>query len=290
MEPWNKIVVLLHQKGYQNIDLKIILRRWCKLLGNNMMIPNEQDKIYRTINNVLRMLKAKVNQEGQGVFLELLRCLLHEEYFDVDELNQLLLDIQLPYHYTLNENTVLQNGVFKPGYKKGGGESMEREYDRIFISHSYEDRNTADAFVELLEDIGLGVDEIFYSSLTEYGVSLGKNIADTIKREFIDKKVFVVFMLSQNYYNSIMCLNEMGAAWVMQHDYSSIILPGYEYQDIKGAIDAGRIGIKLDGARMEVKARLIEFRDQMQKGFCLPKLDERIWNRKVEDFLKKVKG
>lgn len=289
MEVWNEIVTILHQKKYREADLKIILRRWSKLSGNSVPIPSERERIYRTINNVLRMLKTKAGREGETILLETLRCLLHEEYFDADELNQFLKDIRLPYHYVVDAGTLLQNGVFKLGYKKDKGEKqMEREYDRVFISHSYQDREIVKAFVELLEDIGLGVDEIFYSSLAEYGVSYGENIADAIKREFTDKRIYVVFMLSSNYYKSPMCLNEMGAAWVMQHAYSSVLLPGYEYEDVRGAIDAGRIGMKLDGDQAELRSRLIEFRDQMQKGFCLKKMDERVWNRKVDDFLKKT--
>lgn len=288
MEKWNKIVEILHNKPYQNSDLRIILRRWCKILGNSIVIPNEQDKIYRTINNVLRMLKVRVGQEGHNVFLEILRCLLHDEVFGIDDLNQLLIDMQLPYHYILGGNVLLQNGMFKQGYKEEGDKMIERAYDRIFISHSYEDRDKVKPFVELLEDMGIGIDEIFYSSLAEYGVSLGENIVDAIKKEFTDKKIYVVFMLSHNYYSSVMCLNEMGAVWVMQHAYSTILLPGYEYKEIKGAIDAGRIGIKLDGDQSELKSRLIEFRNQIQQGFCLPKMDERVWNRKLNSFIKKM--
>lgn len=183
----------------------------------------------------------------------------------------------------------MQNGVFVPENPVESEEHLPaRSYDRVFISHAYQDRNVVQAFVELLEDIGLGPDEIFYSSLAEYGVAHGENIADAIKREFMDKKIYVVFMLSENYYQSAMCLNEMGAAWVLQRAYSSVLLPGFEYRSIKGAIDAGRIGMKLDGDEMELKSRLIEFRNLIQEGLGLKKLDERIWNRKVEDFLKKI--
>lgn len=288
MDVWNRIVELLYQKDYSATDLKIILRKWQKILGNNTQIHNEPDRIYKAMTNALRLLKTNEGKNGEAHIPEILRCLLHEKHFSVSELNKVLEDFRLPYQYVLSGKTSLQGGIFRLKHVNLGEEIMQRQYDRLFISHSYEDRNIIEAFVELLEDIGLGSNEIFYSSLPEYGVSLDENIADAIKREFTDKKVYTVFMLSQNYYNSVMCLNEMGAVWVMQHSYSSVLLPGYEFKEIRGAIDAGRIGIKLDGERSEVRSRLIEFRDRIQKGFCLQKLDERVWNRKLDKFFSKI--
>ena len=40
-------------------------------------------------------------------------------------------------------------------------------------------------------------------------------------------------MLSKNYYNSPACLNEMGAAWVLKSDYQSILIPPFDFENIK---------------------------------------------------------
>lgn len=122
------------------------------------------------------------------------------------------------------------------------------------------------------------------------GYPWGENIVDTIKNRLFGKKVHVIFMLSQNYYTSVMCLNEMGAAWILQHTYTSILLPGYEYRNIKGAIDAGKVGIKLDGDPAELRARLIQLRNQIQKEFRLPPMDEITWNRKLDYFMNCIKA
>lgn len=290
MGEWNRIAEIVRQEGYSDVELQAILRELYNLLEGDLSIPCERELLFRAINRALRMLKVKVEEqgkkEGTKILLETLRYLLHREFFNVDALNLLLRELKVPYHYVLNENTPLQRGVFKSGYIKEHKEKMK--FDRIFISHSSKDREIANAFVGLLEDIGLGVDEIFYSSLTEYGVSLGENIVDTIKRELSNKKVHVVFLLSQNYYDSVICLNEMGAAWVMQHTYTSILLPGYEYKNIQGAIDAGRIGIKLDSNQAELRDRLVEFRNQIQNEFALASLDERKWNRKLDEFFERI--
>ena len=92
-------------------------------------------------------------------------------------------------------------------------------------------------------------------------------------------------MLSENYYNSVACLNEMGAAWVLQASYTSLLLPGFDYSEIRGGINAGRISIKLDSDEREAFARLTELKDKIQSGFNLKRIDERKWNRKVYEFL-----
>lgn len=170
------------------------------------------------------------------------------------------------------------------------GNENQQKFDCLFISHSCEDRKISDAFVEFMESIGLSQNQIFYSSMPEHGIPLGENIVDAIKSKLFGKKVHVIFMLSQNYYTSVMCLNEMGAAWILQHTYTSILLPGYEYRNIKGAIDAGKIGIKLDGDPAELRARLIQFRSQIQEEFCLPPIDEITWNRKLDNFMNYIKA
>ena len=49
--------------------------------------------------------------------------------------------------------------------------------------------------------------------------------------------LFFIMMLSKNYYKSSVCLNEMGAAWVKQSAYQSILLPGFQYTKIEGAVN-----------------------------------------------------
>jgi hypothetical protein len=44
-------------------------------------------------------------------------------------------------------------------------------------------------------------------------------------------------MLSQNFYQSPACLNEMGAVWIKQSRCFSMLLPGFKHEDIKGVIN-----------------------------------------------------
>lgn len=289
MDVWGQIAVILPQKEYSDSNLKAILRGWCNLLNDCFVIPNEREVIFQVMYRTLQKLKIQ-SKEDQNVVLEALRCMLHNTYFNVDELNRFLAESRVPYHYVLKKDLPLLSGEFKSGYKRGRKKQMNDKYNCLFISHAYADHDTVDTFVEFLTDIGVPDDQIFYSSWPEYGVDLGENIVDTIKIRLSGKKVHVIFMLSQNYYNSAMCLNEMGAAWILQHSYTSVLLPGFEYENMKGAIDTRRCGMKLDENQNDLKVRLIQFRNQLQKEFCLPQLDEMKWNRKLDRFLSSIEA
>lgn len=96
-------------------------------------------------------------------------------------------------------------------------------------------------------------------------------------------------MLSKNYYKSVACLNEMGATWILQKKYTSILLPGFVFEQIKGAVNAGKVGIKLDGMENDIKYRLKQLRDNLQLEFELEDISDRQWYRYVDTFIEKIK-
>lgn len=116
---------------------------------------------------------------------------------------------------------------------------------KIFISHSTEDKKYVDMFVSLLKKFGFQEQNIFYSSDISQGVEPGELIMDRLKEELTHNPI-VVYFLSQNYYTSVVCLNEMGASWLASQDHYPIALPGFLSQDIKGAINRDRLTIFLN--------------------------------------------
>ena len=85
--------------------------------------------------------------------------------------------------------------------------------NKIFISHSSEDKQLIDEFVDkiLRLSCGFNTSDIIYTSRQSTGVSLGDGIPQFIK-ENIKTSSLVFFMISPNYRQSEVCLNEMGAA------------------------------------------------------------------------------
>lgn len=172
---------------------------------------------------------------------------------------------------------------------------MEKREDKkmlkskIFISHSSEDLKYVEPFVELLADIGLTDDNLFCSSVPDYAIPLNQDIYDYLSSLFHNYKLYVVFMLSKNYYESPACLNEMGAAWVLKSEYTSILLPGFEYKEIKGAVNPNKIGMKLDDEEELLKKRLGELKNLMSKEFAINVPDMR-WEKKRNDFIEMMKS
>lgn len=108
---------------------------------------------------------------------------------------------------------------------------------KIFISHSEKDIAYVSKFVELLEKIGVKQEHLFCSSVAGYQIPMSDNDEDDIykylREQFRDHELFVIYMLSKDYYKSAVCLNEMGAAWVLKTAYQSILLPKTDFSKVK---------------------------------------------------------
>ena len=85
---------------------------------------------------------------------------------------------------------------------------------KIFISHSSQDAVYAESIVKFLINIGVKREQIFCSSVDGCGIRLGANIPETIRKEFLENDIYAIMLLSENYYASAICLNEMEAAWI----------------------------------------------------------------------------
>lgn len=156
-------------------------------------------------------------------------------------------------------------------------------FDRIFISHSSDDLKYVEPFVKLVEFIGLNKENMFCSSIHGYGIPLSQNIYEYLKSEFNDKNILVIMILSDNYYNSKPCLNEMGATWVMSKDYVAILVGGFEFNQIQGSVDPQKIGFKISDVN-----RLDEFKDKLLDGLKLPNIHPDEWVKERDNFLKTI--
>lgn len=159
--------------------------------------------------------------------------------------------------------------------------SVPKFFDRVFISHSSKDLDVVAPFVKMLSSLGLDNSKLFCSSVEGYGIPLGENIYDYLKLEFTEKNTLVVMIMSDNYYNSKPSLNEMGAAWVMSKEYVHILIKGFEFNQIEGAVDPQKIGFKI-----EDKYRLNEFKDKLIKELRLPHVAN--WPQIRDEFLSKI--
>ncbi len=107
--------------------------------------------------------------------------------------------------------------------------------------------------------------------------------------EFLQSDLHIVYMLSDDYYCSPVSLNEMGAAWAMKHKWTGILMPGFPFSKIDGCIDRAQISIKLDDTDTRtLNFRLGELKDNLITEFELRPMSSAIWERKRDEFLKRV--
>lgn len=153
---------------------------------------------------------------------------------------------------------------------------------KIFISHSSEDKTIVDLFKNIILNAGLGIQDtdIAYTSAPETGVPTGGNIPRYIKENIADSD-FVFFMISDNYRESEVCLNEMGAAWALDKNVKPLLLHNVPFKSV-GWLYGMNLCAKIDDAE-----RLDELRDEfLEKYASCPKTV--VWNRQKAEFLAKM--
>lgn len=119
---------------------------------------------------------------------------------------------------------------------------------KIFISHSYNDRLIGEALVELLTGIGIKNSEIIFTSNKAYGIPGGQNIFDWLKSQILEKPC-IIYLLSDDYYRSVACLNEMGASWITGNKQLALYTPNFDLNSKNfqsGALDPRAIAYSIN--------------------------------------------
>ncbi|MGH1444791.1 MAG: toll/interleukin-1 receptor domain-containing protein [Cognatishimia sp.] len=155
---------------------------------------------------------------------------------------------------------------------------------KIFISHSSKDAVYGRALVELLTGVGIDHESIVFTSDTSYGIPVGKNIFDWLKAQISDRP-FVIFLLSAEYYSSVACLNEMGAAWIVENQHATIFTPSFDLDEANfrnGALDPREIGFYIND-----EDRVTEFIETLKLNFSIT-TKQVVINQKRREFLARV--
>jgi hypothetical protein len=194
------------------------------------------------------------------------------------------------------ETKLIENGIinaFSFGDIRTSLKVLKDNYSRppkIFISHKSEDEAFVKALVKLLRlYIGSEAEKIFCSSVPTYKIGIGKEIFPEIKSQFEGNDIFMIIVHSPRYYQSSVCLNEMGAAWIQDTECYSFLTADCEYDDMKGVIDSKFISIKVNAE--DATDRMNEFIYKVLNFFNLPQLKLSVFSRWKSDrneFLKEV--
>lgn len=168
-------------------------------------------------------------------------------------------------------------------------EKTKEKQPLLFISHSSADEGIASALVTMLRTLGFNKDNLFCSSVPGYDIAEGEDIYETLASKFTDYNIYVIFLLSDNYYMSAACLNEMGATWVLKAKYSTLVCPGFAIPEIKGAVNPSKMAVVLGDAK-RVNGKLNQLKDHLIEFFHLPEIeDDTIWENDRNTFLESIK-
>lgn len=115
---------------------------------------------------------------------------------------------------------------------------------KIFISHNSKDANKIN---ELVKSLKILKKEVFYSSKASTNtIDCGQDFYEKIKEEISNSEV-VLFMVSDNFYNSIPSLIEVGMAYSLGKKMIPIGLSGGNYKNLlKGVFNTNQKLICLD--------------------------------------------
>ena len=158
----------------------------------------------------------------------------------------------------------------------------------IFLSHCSKDKKYGDALEYFITGLGLKKSQLIYSSHPLHKIPLDANIYDYLRKN-INKNVFMIILWSNDYLESPACLNEMGAAWVAQTDYTNIYVPDFEFGNRKYhecAVDTRKMGAVLKNDQ-HCKTAMLELKNKIQEIFSLEN-DEVKVNYLLDEFMKKI--
>jgi len=159
----------------------------------------------------------------------------------------------------------------------------------VFISH----RGTQEAFVtelvELFEKCGFTGENLFCSSVPGFNIGLDKDIVETLRKKFVEYDLYVVYVFSNDFFESAYCLNEMGAAWVLQVDNSIIVTRDMDESKIDGVVNKTKIRISFKDTDLQLKTRMIELRDKLLDFAGLKRVTDINWTRYYEKFIGEVR-
>ncbi len=126
---------------------------------------------------------------------------------------------------------------------------------KIFISHSNKDKVLVQKFIDHVLMLGLGIkrEEIFCTSLDGMGIKSGEDFKKAIYTELEGAKA-VFQIITKNYKSSEVCLNEMGAAWLMKSTVIPLVAPPFNY-------DIGFIHASTQQLRLQEKNDLLKLYD-----------------------------
>lgn len=151
----------------------------------------------------------------------------------------------------------------------------------IFISHAGNDREIIKVFIDwiLKHFMGLRDENIVCTSFEANTLYVGSSIQQYIK-EKIETSDVVLSMVSQNYKNSEICMNEVGAAWALQKTIMQIVLPDADFDSLGWLLETSK------AAKITDLDSISLFVESLCEKISLPQPKLASWQSSSKEYLK----
>lgn len=172
--------------------------------------------------------------------------------------------------------------------KKEIGTEEKKMYSKIFLSHNSYDKKYGDAIRNLLMSLGLRKEQLIYTSHPLHKIPTGNNIFEYLKQN-IQKDILVIFLWSNEYLKSAACLNEMGAAWIIESDYINMYTPDFDFNNSQYhncAVDTRKMGVVLKHDE-NCKMGMVELKQKLFQNLGLV-IDEQEWIYSLDEFMSNI--
>lgn len=152
---------------------------------------------------------------------------------------------------------------------------------KIFISFSSKDSIVLKSFVEMILRLGLEIDP---SEIECTGIEASKPITGEDFKIWIKKGLqqadVIILLLSYNYRESEVCLNEMGAAWMTDNAVFPILIPPLDYKEV------GFLHIDNQMLKMDSRQDMSKLGNDLQKFRKDKNINIERFNNQLDGFIK----
>lgn len=278
-----KVNQTLFEYDYPNIE-KVITDVTSPYIAGNVVlfsgarinnIDIRQVKIYETDRDIQTMKKCADANVGPMIVYAYSRPEILDSLQYSKDITREVLEKTQNYNYEM-----------KVGKTKF--DEPKEKQPLLFISHASANEDIATNLVQMLRTLGFNNRNMFCSSVPGYDIREGEDIYDTLASKFNEFNIFVILLLSKEYYESAACLNEMGATWVLKANYSTIVCPGFTIPEIRGAVNPAKMAVVLEDKK-RVNGKLNQLKDRLIDFFNLPEVeDDTIWENDRNTFIDSV--
>lgn len=155
---------------------------------------------------------------------------------------------------------------------------------KIFISFSNKDNTVLNSFVDHFLKLGLNIssDEIECTGIEDSKPKTGDDFKNWIKNNLKNSDI-IILLISQNYKTSEVCLNEMGAAWILDKKVFPLLIEPINYNNV------GFLNNTIQLLKIDNRDDLFTLKDDLNIFLENRKVSDSNFNKQVDKFLKEVK-